>query len=89
MAGFKELDKRDILSVRIDPATQAASTLLVRAPSLAETREEIVELLGNDEWCCARSATTPPQQKEESLIEAVQALPSRRAAHHRLRAHAA
>ena len=40
-----ETDKRDILSVRIDRKRKQPATLLVRALGLAETREEIIELL--------------------------------------------
>ena len=44
-----ETDKRDILSVRIDRKRKQPATLLVRALGLAETREEIIDLLGSDE----------------------------------------
>ena len=40
-----ETDKRDLLSVRIDRKRKQPATLLVRALGLAETREEIIELL--------------------------------------------
>ncbi len=64
-----ETDKRDILSVRIDRKRKQPATLLVRALGLAETREEIVELLGSDEMVLRTLDRDPATTKEESLIE--------------------
>ncbi|MFQ8866998.1 MAG: hypothetical protein ACLR67_01685 [Eggerthella lenta] len=83
-----ETDKRDILSVRIDRKRKQPATLLVRALGLAETREEIIELLGNDEMVLRTLDRDPATTKEESLIELYKRF-ARRAAHHRFRPHAA
>ena len=64
-----ETDKRDILSVRIDRKRKQPATLLVRALGLAETREEIIELLGSDEMVLRTLDRDPATTKEESLIE--------------------
>ena len=64
-----ETDKRDILSVRIDRKRKQPATLLVRALGLAETREEIIDLLGNDEMVLRTLDRDPATTKEESLIE--------------------
>ena len=64
-----ETDKRDVLSVRIDRKRKQPATLLLRALGLAETREEIIELLGNDEMVLRTLDRDPATTKEESLIE--------------------
>ena len=64
-----ETDKRDILSVRIDRKRKQPATLLVRALGLAETREEIIDLLGSDEMVLRTLGRDPATTKEESLIE--------------------
>ncbi len=64
-----ETDKRDILSVRIDRKRKQPATLLVRALGLAETREEIIELLGNSEMVLRTLDRDPATTKDESLIE--------------------
>ena len=64
-----ETDKRDILSVRIDRKRKQPATLLVRALGLAETREEIIDLLGSDEMVLRTLDRDPATTKEESLIE--------------------
>ena len=64
-----ETDKRDILSVRIDRKRKQPATLLVRALGLAETREEILDLLGSDEMVLRTLDRDPATTKEESLIE--------------------
>ena len=64
-----ETDKRDILSVRIDRKRKQPATLLVRALGLAETREEIIELLGSDDMVLRTLDRDPATTKEESLIE--------------------
>ncbi len=64
-----ETDKRDILSVRIDRKRKQPATLLVRALGLAETREEIIELLGSSEMVLRTLDRDPATTKEESLIE--------------------
>ncbi|MBQ9954544.1 MAG: DNA-directed RNA polymerase subunit beta [Eggerthellaceae bacterium] len=64
-----ETDKRDILSVRIDRKRKQPATLLVRALGLAETREEIIALLGNSDMVLRTLDRDPATTKEESLIE--------------------
>ena len=64
-----ETDKRDILSVRIDRKRKQPATLLVRALGLAESREEIIELLGSSEMVLRTLDRDPATTKEESLIE--------------------
>ncbi len=64
-----ETDKRDILSVRIDRKRKQPATLLVRALGLAETREEIIELLGDSEMVLRTLDRDPATTREESLIE--------------------
>ncbi len=64
-----ETDKRDVLSVRIDRKRKQPATLLVRALGLAETNEEIIELLGDSEMLRRTLERDPATTKEESLIE--------------------
>ncbi len=64
-----ETDKRDLLSVRIDRKRKQPATLLVRALGLAETREEIIELLGDDDMVLRTLDRDPATTKEEALIE--------------------
>ena len=62
-------DKRDVLSVRIDRKRKQPATLLLRALGIAETREEIIELLGDSEMVIRTLDRDPATTKEESLIE--------------------
>ena len=64
-----ETDKRDILSVRIDRKRKQPATLLLRALGLAETREEIIELLGSSEMVLRTLDRDPATTRDESLIE--------------------
>ncbi len=64
-----ETDKRDILSVRIDRKRKQPATLLLRALGLAETREEIVDILGDDEMVLRTLDKDPATTKDEALIE--------------------
>ncbi len=64
-----EIDKRDILSVRIDRKRKQPATLLLRALGIAETREEIIDLLGDSEMVLRTLDRDPATTKEESLIE--------------------
>ena len=64
-----ETDKRDILSVRIDRKRKQPATLLIRALDLAETNEEIIELLGDSEMIRRTLERDPATTREESLIE--------------------
>ncbi len=64
-----ETDKRDILSVRIDRKRKQPATLLIRAIGMAQTREEMIELLGDDEMVLRTLDRDPATTKEESLIE--------------------
>ena len=80
-----ETDKRDILSVRIDRKRKQPATLLLRALGIADTREEIIDILGSSEMVLPR----PRDHQGRGAHRAVQALPSGRAAYDRLCAHAA
>ena len=64
-----ETDKRDVLHVRIDRRRKQPATLLVRALGLAETREEIIELLGSSDMILRTLDRDPATTREESLIE--------------------
>ena len=64
-----ETDKRDVLNVRIDRKRKQPATLLVRALGLAETREEIIELLGSSDLMLRTLDRDPATTREESLIE--------------------
>ena len=64
-----ETDKRDILSVRIDRKRKQPATLLLRALGIAETREEIIDILGESEMVIRTLDRDPATTKEESLIE--------------------
>ncbi len=64
-----ETDKRDILSVRIDRKRKQPATLLIRALDLAESNEEIIELLGDSEMIRRTLERDPATTREESLIE--------------------
>ena len=64
-----ETDKRDVLHVRIDRKRKQPATLLVRALGLAETRDEIIDLLGSNEMVLRTLDRDPATTKEEALIE--------------------
>ena len=64
-----ETDKRDILSVRIDRKRKQPATLLLRALGIAETREEIVDILGSSEMVLRTLDRDPATTKDEALIE--------------------
>ena len=64
-----ETDKRDILSVRIDRKRKQPATLLLRALGLAETREEIIDVLGDSEMVLRTLDRDPATTRDESLIE--------------------
>ncbi len=64
-----ETDKRDILSVRIDRKRKQPATLLLRALGLAETRDEMVEILGESEMVLRTLDRDPATTRDESLIE--------------------
>ena len=64
-----ETDKRDVLSVRIDRKRKQPATLLLRALGVAETRDEIIELLGANEMVLRTLDRDPATTKEEALIE--------------------
>ncbi|MBQ2680373.1 MAG: DNA-directed RNA polymerase subunit beta, partial [Eggerthellaceae bacterium] len=64
-----ETDKRDVLHVRIDRKRKQPATLLVRALGLAETRDEIVDLLGSSDMILRTLDRDPATTREESLIE--------------------
>ena len=64
-----ETDKRDVLHVRIDRKRKQPATLLVRALGLAETRDEIIELLGSSDMILRTLDRDPATTREESLIE--------------------
>ncbi len=64
-----ETDKRDILSVRIDRKRKQPATLLLRALGIADTREEIIGILGDSEMVLRTLDRDPATTKEEALIE--------------------
>ena len=64
-----ETDKRDVLNVRIDRKRTQPATLLVRALGLAETRDEIIDLLGASDLMLRTLDRDPATTREESLIE--------------------
>lgn len=64
-----ETDKRDILSVRIDRKRKQPATLLLRALGIAETREEVVDVLGGSEMVLRTLDRDPATTKDEALIE--------------------
>ncbi len=64
-----ETDKRDILSVRIDRKRKQPATLLLRALGIAETREEIIDILGSSEMILRTLDRDPATTKDEALIE--------------------
>ena len=64
-----ETDKRDILSVRIDRKRKQPATLLLRALGIVETREDIIEILGNSEMVLRTLDRDPANTKDEALIE--------------------
>ena len=72
-----ETDKRDILSVRIDRKRKQPATLLLRALGIAETREEIIELLGDSEMVIRTldrdPATTKRSRSSSSIVVSVRA----------------
>ena len=64
-----ETDKRDVLHVRIDRKRKQPATLLLRALGLAETREEIIDLMGSSDMILRTLDRDPATTREESLIE--------------------
>ena len=64
-----ETDKRDVLSLRIDRKRKQPATLLLRAFGIAETNQEIVELLGESEMLQHTLAKDVASNREEALIE--------------------
>ncbi len=64
-----ETDKRDILSVRIDRRRKQPATLLLRALGVAETREEIIELLGSTDLVLRTLDRDTALTREDALIE--------------------
>ncbi len=64
-----ETDKRDILSVRIDRKRKQPATLLLRALGIADTREEIIDILGSSEMVLRTLDRDPATTKDEALIE--------------------
>ena len=64
-----ETDKRDVLFIRIDRKRKQPATLLLRALGIAETREEILELLGDGDMVQRTLEKDPSNTREEALIE--------------------
>ena len=64
-----ETDRKDVVSVRIDRKRKQPVTVLLKALGIAETREEILELLGDSE-CIKRTLEKDyTENREEALIE--------------------
>jgi DNA-directed RNA polymerase subunit beta len=64
-----ETDKRDVLSIRIDRKRKQPATLLLRALGIAETREEIIETLGDSEMVQRTLEKDPSSTRQEALVE--------------------
>ena len=64
-----ETDKRDVLSIRIDRKRKQPATLLLRALGIAESREDIIELLGDNEVVLRTLDKDPSTDREEALLE--------------------
>ena len=64
-----ETDKRDVLHVRIDRRRKQPATLLVRALGLAETNEEIIELLGSSEMVLRTLDRDPANTRDDAMLE--------------------
>ncbi len=64
-----ETDRRDVLSVRVDRKRKQPATLLLRALGIAETREEIIELLGDSPMVLRTLERDMTETREEALIE--------------------
>ena len=64
-----ETDKRDVLSIRIDRKRKQPATLLLRALGIAESREDIIELLGDNEVVLRTLDKDPSTNREEALLE--------------------
>ncbi|MDO8915370.1 MAG: DNA-directed RNA polymerase subunit beta [Coriobacteriia bacterium] len=64
-----ETDRRDVVSVRIDRKRKQPVTVLLKALGIAETRDEILELMGDSE-CIKRTLEKDyTENREEALIE--------------------
>ncbi len=64
-----ETDRRDVLSVRIDRKRKQPATLLLRALGIAETKEEIIDLIGDSDMVLRTLDRDATETKEEALIE--------------------
>ncbi len=64
-----ETDKRDTLSLRIDRKRKQPATLLLRALGIAETRDEIIETLGDSEMVLRTLEKDSSTSREEALVE--------------------
>jgi DNA-directed RNA polymerase subunit beta len=64
-----ETDKRDTLSIRIDRKRKQPATLLLRALGIAETRDEIIDLLGDSEMVLRTLEKDSTTNREEALLE--------------------
>ena len=64
-----ETDKRDVLSLRIDRKRKQPATLLLRALGIAESNQEIVDLLGESDMLAHTLAKDVSSNREEALIE--------------------
>jgi DNA-directed RNA polymerase subunit beta len=64
-----ETDRRDMVSVRIDRKRKQPVTVLLKALGIAESREEILELLDDAECIKSTLAKDYTETREEALIE--------------------
>jgi DNA-directed RNA polymerase subunit beta len=64
-----ETDRRDVLSVRVDRKRKQPATLLLKALGIANTREEIIELLGDSDLVLRTLDRDGAVTREEALIE--------------------
>ena len=64
-----EIDKKGKLIVSVDRKRRQSATLMLRALGLAETDEEITELLGESDVLADALASDTAKTREEALIE--------------------
>jgi DNA-directed RNA polymerase subunit beta len=64
-----ETDRRDVLSVRVDRKRKQPATLLLRALGIANSRDEIIELLGDSDLVLRTLDRDNAATREDALVE--------------------
>ena len=64
-----EVDRRDVLYVRVDRKRKQPATLLLKALGIANTNEEIIDLLGDNELVQNTLAKDTALVREDALVE--------------------